>query len=121
MASLCVGFMFLFRKCEYLTDKSRRPKSSYGVISTLTAEFTHFWFNDTPFSADCHFFPQGQLPTMMSMYLPLSKGDPLGKGATRFFPSDLSNPDCLVRIAFDYVSQALLKPKDCYSPAPGLS
>ena len=118
LAALCIGFMFLFRKSEYLTDKNRRPKMSYGVISTLTAEFTHFWFNDIPYEASSPQFPIGQLPSMMSMYLPLSKGDPLGKGATRFFPSDPKNPDCLVRVAFEYIVQAKLRPTDCLFAGP---
>ena len=118
LASLCVGFMFLFRKSEYLTGPDRRPKSSYGVVSTLTADFTHFWFDDIPFPAHSRVFPVGKLPSMMSMYLPLSKGDPLGKGATRFFPADVSNPDCLVRLAFEYISQAMLQPTDCLFAGP---
>ena len=118
LASLSVGFMFLFRKSEYLTERNRRPKISYGMVSTLTAEYTHFWFGDVPFSADSKNFPERLLPSMISMYLPLSKGDPLGKGATRFFPADWSNPDCLVRIAYIYISQACLNPKDCLFAGP---
>ena len=112
LAALCVGFMFLFRKSEYLTAKNGIPKSSMGVTSTLLAENTHFWFNDVPYAACATSFPLQDRPSMMSMFLPISKGDPLGKGATRFFPADPSNSDCLVQIAFNYVISARLQPKN---------
>jgi hypothetical protein len=50
---------------------------------------------------------------MMSIYLPISKGDPFGKGATRFFPSDIENPSCLVRVIYEYIIEARLSPHQC--------
>ena len=47
------------------------------------------------------------------LFIYLYKGDPFGKGATRFFPSDPGNPHCVVRILFDYVVQAKLQPPQC--------
>ena len=117
LASLCMGFMFLFRKREYLTDIDKRPKISNGQVRTLIASDTNFWFEDIPYPANSKSFPPG-LPTMISMYLPLSKGDPLGKGATRFFPSEPSNPACLVHIVYHYVKQARLSPNDCVFAGP---
>jgi hypothetical protein len=117
LSSLCVGFMFLFRKSEYLTSTNRIPKSSNGIISTLLAKNTHFWFNEDSYPASGP-FPIDTLPSMMSIYLPLSKGDPYGKGATRFFPSDLSNPNCLVQIVYNYVRYATLLPMCCLFAGP---
>ena len=111
-ASLCMGFMFLFRKGEFLTNADRLPKLSHSRIATLIASNTHFWFDSIPYSADGP-FPASGYPDMLSIYLPISKGDPFGKGATRFFPSDSGNPSCLVRIVYDYVSQARLSPNQC--------
>ena len=116
-ASLCVGFMFLFRKSEYLTAKNRQPKIVYGVAATLIASNTHFWFKDAHYTASGP-FPANFVPDMMSIYLALSKGDPYGKGATRFFPGDPSNPHCLVKIVFDYVLNAKLLPTDCLFAGP---
>jgi hypothetical protein len=112
-----MGFMFLFRKSEYLTGPNKTPKLVNGQVHTLIASDTNFWFGNTSFPAHSSSFPH-QLPDMMSMYLPLSKGDPLGKGATRFFPSDVANPSCLVRIVFHYVRQANLKHSDCLFAGP---
>jgi hypothetical protein len=109
-SALCVGFMFLFRKSEYLTSSNRIPKSSRGIISTLLAKNTHFWFDEESYAASGP-FPIQFVPSMMSIYLPLSKGDPYGKGATRFFPGDLSNPHCLVRLVFAYIKYAKLTPE----------
>lgn len=117
LAALCTGFMFLFRKSEYLTSQNRQPKMSYGVVATLSASHTHFWFGDTPISA-CGPFIVGALPSMMSIYLPLSKGDPYGKGAVRFFPSDSGNPQCLVRVVFEYITAAALSASDCLFAGP---
>ena len=116
--ALCVGFMFLFRKSEYLTEKNGRPKGIQGKsLSTLIASNTHFWFGDSACPAHGP-FPITGFPDMMSIYLPFSKGDPYGKGATRFFPSDKTNPNCLVRLVYSYITQANLKPHHCLFAGP---
>ena len=109
--------MFLFRKSEYLTTKTRIPKSAYGVVATLVASNTHFWCEDVHYPASGP-FPGYFVPDMMSIYLPLSKGDPYGKGATRFFPGEPINPSCLVKIVYNYVQHAQLKPTDCLFAGP---
>ena len=117
LASLCMGFMFLFRKSEYLTGPDRSPKIANSQIHTLIAADTNFWYGDLAYPASSPSFPS-TLPTMLSIYLPLSKGDPLGKGATRFFPADPNNPSCLVSIIFAYVRQANLSKSDCLFAGP---
>ena len=69
-ASLCMGFMFLFRKGEFLTNTDRIPKVSHSRVATLTASNTHFWFNNVPISASGP-FPLNAHPDMVSIYLPI--------------------------------------------------
>ena len=116
-AALCMGLMFLFRKSEFLTDKHRRPKTTNGVVVTLLASNVHFWFGNTPV-ASCDPSLPSALPDLMSMFLPLSKGDPYGKGATRFFPIARDNPLCMVSFVYRYALQAQLRPTDCFFAGP---
>ena len=99
LAALCFGFMFLLRKSEFLTNSDRIPKITQSRVATIIASNTHFWFGETPCPAHGPFPPTGY-PDMMSIYLPISKGDPFGKGATRFFPfrhrqSVVPSPHCI--------------------------
>jgi hypothetical protein len=100
-----------------LTGPSKLSKIANGQVHTLIATDINFWFGDKCFPAHSASFPN-RLPEMMSMYLPLSKGDPLGKGATRFVPADNQNPPCLVSIVFHYIRQAELKHSDCLFAGP---
>ena len=110
--------MFLFRKSEYLTEKNGQPKRSQGrSLSTLIASNTHFWFDERSYPAHGP-FPSTGYPDMMSIYLPFSKGDPYGKGATRFFPSDPNNNNCLVKLVYLYIQQAKLQPHHCLFAGP---
>ena len=112
LAALCFGFMFLLRKSEFLTNGDRVPKITQSRVATIVASNTHFWFGETPYPAHGP-FPIAGYPDMMSIYLPISKGDPFGKGATRFFPSDIDNPSCLVRVIYEYIIAARLSPHQC--------
>jgi len=116
-AALCMGLMFLFRKSEYLTDDKRKPKVTNGVVVTLLASNVHFWYGSTPYAACDPLLPSSP-PDLLSMYLPLSKGDPYGKGATRFFPLAPSNPLCMVSFVHSYAKQAQLRANDCFFAGP---
>jgi len=51
-AALCMGFMFLFRKSEFLTKSDGKPKvNDSGIIVTLQAEDVELWFNGIGFKA----------------------------------------------------------------------
>ena len=108
-ASLCMGFMFLFRKSEFLTDSSGRPKLRGSIPMTLSSDDTFLWYGDTSYSANCTDIPK-LVPDFISMFLPFTKGDQFGKGATRFFPCDKENPNCLVKVVHAYLLEAKLKP-----------
>lgn len=116
-AALCMGLMFLFRKSEFLTDSNRKPKVTSGVVVTLLASNVHFWYGSTPYAACDPLLPSSP-PDLLSMYLPLSKGDPYGKGATRFFPIALTNPLCMVSYVHSYAFQAKLRANDCFFAGP---
>jgi hypothetical protein len=116
-AALCMGLMFLFRKSESLTDPNRKPKITEGVVVTLLASNVHFWYGSTPYASCDPSLPHSP-PDLLSMFLPLSKGDPYGKGATRFFPRAPSNPLCMVSYVHSYALQARLRPADCFFAGP---
>lgn len=84
-ASLCMGFMFLFRKSEYLTDARGVGKVVRGEKCTLVSDNVLLWWGTTSYPSTSGFIPSTP-PDYISVYLPRSKGDPFGKGATRFFP-----------------------------------
>lgn len=110
-AALCLGLMFLLRKSEFLTDASGRGKMVDGLDVTLLASNVFFWFGDVAIPATATKFPAGQ-PDMMSIYLLRHKGDPYGKGATRFFMADRGCNTCMVSLLFAYVKAAHLRPHD---------
>ena len=118
LAALVVGFMFLFRKSEFLTAANRKPKVSDNVIATLLAANVHFWYGTTAFAASDGLRIPAICPEMVSIYIPRSKGDPFGKGATRFFPSDPNNIRCVVSIFHRYACEAALSPHDCIFAGP---
>ncbi len=78
LASLCMGFMLLFRKSKYLTSPNKVPKIANDQVYTLVASDINFWFNDKCFPAYGTSFP-ARLPDVMFMYLPISNGDPFRK------------------------------------------
>ena len=117
-AALSMGFMFLFRRSEYLTDDKRRPKITNGNVATLLASNLHCWFGSVPISASQSASFNDTPPDFISIFLPFSKGDPFGKGATRFFPCDVNNPSCLVKKVFSYLKVAELRDSDCIFAGP---
>ena len=84
-ASLCFGFMFLLRKSEYLPNKSGKGKRVNGINYTLLSDNVYLWWDGTPYLSTASFLPSTP-PDYISIFLERSKGDPFGKGATRFFP-----------------------------------
>ena len=118
LASLVVGFMFLFRKSEYLTGPDRKPKITDNTVSTLIASNVSFWYGNISYPASEGNRIPITFPDMVSIFLPRSKGDPFGKGATRFFPSDPSNVRCVVGIFHRYVKSAQLQPHNCIFAGP---
>lgn len=116
-AALCLGFMFLLRKSEFLTNGKGYAKTSQGVQSTLLAENVHLWWGENVFVATSTYFPMLP-PDFISVYLPRSKGDPLGKGATRFFPRQSGVQFCLVSAVYTYVRDARLRTGDCFFAGP---
>jgi hypothetical protein len=117
-AALCMGFMFLFRKSEYLTGPDRKLAATNGVVAPLQAGDVHFWYNNTPYSADQGSKIPPLAPDLISMYLYRSKCDQFGKGATRFFPSQPLNPQCMVRVVHAYCRTAGLRPTDALFAGP---
>ena len=118
LSALVVGFMFLFRKSEYLTDANRRPKITDNVVATLLASNVSFWYpGGASFQASSATLPSTS-PEMVSIFIPRAKGDPFGKGATRFFPAEPSNPRCVVSIFHRYAREAALRPHDCIFAGP---
>jgi hypothetical protein len=111
-AALCLGLMFLFRKSEYLTGSDGQPRRINGKVVTLLAKDLCFWYGYKPYPASSSVDIPATQPDMISMYLPFTKGDQFGKGATRFFIAEPSNPDCMVRIIHTYCRAASLRPND---------
>lgn len=117
-AAMCMGLMFLFRKSEYLTSKDGRPKLLNGRPITLMASDVVFWFGTTPYPATMGFRLPLTNPDMVSMYLAFSKSDQFGKGATRFFPAETHNPNCMVRVLYLYCRIAELRQTDTMFNGP---
>lgn len=109
-AAMCMGLMFLFRKSEYLTPPNGRPKLINNAIATLIAKNVKLWYGETGLTADMGSRLPRQPPDMISMYLPFSKNDHFGKGATRYFPAEHSNNHCMVKRTYQYIRQAQLQP-----------
>ena len=112
-AAMCLAFLFLFRKSEYLTKKDRHLKQIGLKIATLQAKNVQFHYSDgrlfTAASGDS--LPE-EVPEFLSMKLICSKNDQIGKGAARFAPSCPTNPHCLVRVVHGYCRIARLRPED---------
>lgn len=109
-AALCLAFIFLFRKSEFLTGNDRKPKVINGKTATLIAKNLQFHYpNGDVFSAADGMAIPERCPEFMSMHLLCSKNDQIGKGASRFAPSDPSNPHCAVRIVHAYCRTAGLR------------
>jgi hypothetical protein len=79
----------------------------------VTAQNILFWFGDSCVSAAGP-FPPTILPDFISIFIIVSKADQFGKGATRFFPADHSNPNCLTRWVYLYAKRARLAPTDFF-------
>ena len=112
-AALCLGFMFLLRKSEYLTDAHGNPTFIHQRPITLLAQNVLFWFGDVSIPSTGP-FPANAVPDFISIFIIVSKADQFGKGATRFFPTDRSNPHCLARWVFLYAKHARLSPTDSF-------
>ena len=95
-AALCMGFMFLFRIYRMHVGGGkvvRREKC------TLVSDNVLLWWGTTSYPSTSGFIPSTP-PDYISVYLPRSKGDPFGKGATRFFPKQKGGEFCLVTIIY---------------------
>lgn len=112
-AALCMGFMFLFRKSEYLTDHRGKGKTVRGEKCTLLSDNVLLWWGSISYPSTARCFPSTP-PDYISIYLPRSKGDPYGKGATRFFPRQLGGRFCLVTVIFIYIKNADLRSGDYF-------
>jgi hypothetical protein len=99
--------MFLLRKSEFLPDKYGNGKVVNGIKCTLLAENVVLWWDNVPYTSVSRYFPPTP-PDYVSIFLPRSKGDPLGKGATRFFPRQPGTAFCLVSVIYSYVIRATL-------------
>ena len=110
-AALCMGLMFLFRKSEFLTNSQGVGKYVDGKPVTLLADDVFFWYGDVSYCATNPLLPI-DAPEFLSMFLPHSKSDQMGKGATRFFPADPNCATCLVKIIHEYVLEANLSTGD---------
>lgn len=106
-AALCLGFMFLLRKSEFLTNAAGVGNEMAGIRVTLEADNVHLWWGDVPYASTARYLPDSP-PDYISIFLPRQKGDQLGKGATRFFPRQPGSPICLVTIIYEYVMEARL-------------
>lgn len=116
-AAECMGFMFLFRKSEFLTDKHGKGKMVHGEKCTLLSDNVLLWWGTTSYPATSRFLPLTP-PDYISIFLPRSKGDPYGKGATRFFPRQANGQFCLVTVIYIYVKFADLRPGDYFFAGP---
>ncbi len=87
------------------------------LVVTLLASNVLFWYGSTSYAA-CYPLLPSSPPVLLSIYLPLSKGDPYGKGATRFFPLAPTNPLCTVSFVHSYAKQANLGPHDRFFAGP---
>ena len=112
-AALCFGFMFLLRKSEYLTNSLGHPRMVLNLQMTIIAANVLFWFGNLSVPASGPFPPLiNSFPDFVSIFIPVSKADQFGKGATRFFPADHSNANCLCRWMYLYAFHAHLQPTD---------
>ena len=111
-AAMCMGLMFLFRKSEYLTKKDGKPKYINKHVATLQAKNVQVWYGTTGYPAHLSFQLPSHPPDMISMFLPFSKNDHFGKGATRYFPAEPNNPNCMVKRTHRYLRAATLRPDD---------
>ena len=115
--ALCFGFMFLLRKSEYLPNKAGKGKKVNGINYTLLSDNVYLWWDGTPYLSTASFLPSTP-PDYISIFLDRSKGDPLGKGATRFFPRQPGANFCLVTVVYRYVREAKLRPGDYFFGGP---
>ena len=116
-SALCLGFMFLLRKSEFLTDKKGKGKVERGIQYTLLSDTVLLYWGDVCYPSTSRFLPPTP-PDFISIFLPRSKGDPMGKGATRFFPRQKGAGFCLVTVIYVYVRQANLRPVDYFFAGP---
>jgi hypothetical protein len=93
----------------YLPDKSGKGKVVNGIKCTVLSDNVILWWDGTPYLSTAGFLPFTP-PDYVSMFLDRSKGDPFGKGATRFFPRQPGANFCLVTIIYIYVKHAKLRP-----------
>ena len=112
-AALCLGFMFLLRKSEYLTDAHGLPTMIQNRPITLLAQNVIFWFGETSVTSSGP-FPTNKEPDFISIHIIVSKADQFGKGATRFFPTNKANPHCLARWVYRYARNAHLATGDSF-------
>ena len=108
-AAICLALMFLFRRSEFLTDARGQGKVVDGKTVTLLSDDVFLWYGDVAYPAHSKRIPLAP-PEFLSMFLPRSKGDPMGKGATRFFPANPNCSTCLVKIVHAYLLEANLSP-----------
>lgn len=111
-AALCLGLMFLLRKSEFLTGRDRKPKMTNGLPATLLAKNLCLWYGETFYSASSGDKIPLKPPDMISIFLPVMKSDQFGKGATRFFPAEPSNHQCMCKVVHAYVIRAGLREED---------
>lgn len=116
-SALCLGFMFLLRKSEFLTDKHGKGRVERGVHYTLLSDVVLLYWGDFCYPSTSRFLPNTP-PDYISIFLPRSKGDPMGKGATRFFPRQKGAGFCLVTTIYIYVLHAGLRPGDYFFAGP---
>jgi hypothetical protein len=70
-----------------------------GEKCTLLSDNVLLWWGTTSYPSTSGFIPSTP-PDYISVYLPRSKGDPLGKGATRFFHKQSGGGFCLVKVIY---------------------
>jgi len=109
-ASMCLGLMFLFRKSEYLTNKTGLRKMVNNHPVTLIANDLQLWYGENFYPASAGKHLPKQPPDMISIFLGYSKADQYGKGANRFFPAEPNNPDCMCKVIHHYCRIADLQP-----------
>ena len=111
-AAMCLGFMFLFRKSEFLTGPDGLPRKVNSAHATLVAEDLFFWYGSDSYPATAGMNIPATHPEMISMFIAVSKGDQFGKGATRFFIAEPSNPLCMVKVVHTYCRAVTLRKGD---------